>query len=313
MSAVVVVGSFVQDLAFMTPVFPRVGETRIGEFLTGPGGKGFNQAVSCHRLGTQTLFMGAVGEDIFAQTIREFAEKEALPIALEVHPLLKTGAASIVVNAESQNLIVVALGANASLSADFIEAQQAAIRRSRVTVCQLECSIAATTRAFELARGGESRTVLNPAPINEECPKDLFELVDIIVPNESEFEHLLRRHVGVEVSGDLADRSDTELGALCAKIPVPTVVLTLGARGAFLCAESGDVCLRFPAADVRAIDTTGAGDSFTGALASGLVRFEGDITRAVRFAVLASGLSTERRGTAPAMPTIQELSSRFPW
>jgi ribokinase len=313
MSAVVVVGSFVQDLAFMTKVFPQVGETRIGEFFTGPGGKGFNQAVACHRLGTQTLFIGAVGEDLFARTVREFAEKEVLPIALEVHPLLATGAASIVVNAGSQNLIVVALGANAALSSDFIEAQQSAIVRSRVTVGQLESSISATTRAFELAREGESLTVLNPAPINEECPEELFELVDIIVPNESEFEYLLRRSAGIEVSGDIAGYSNAELVDLCAKIPVPTVVLTRGEHGAFLCAENGEVCLRFPAANVRAIDTTGAGDSFTGALASGLVRFDRDITRAVRFAVSASGLSTERRGTAPAMPTIKELSTRFPW
>ncbi len=312
MSSVVVVGSFVQDLAFITSQFPRPGETRIGKFVTGPGGKGFNQAVACHRLGAATLFLGAVGEDLFAHTIRSFSKAEELPIALEVHPLLQSGAASIVVNAEGLNLIVVALGANAALSTEFIHAQGAAFEKARVVVCQLECNLAATACALELGREAGAKTILNPAPINDSLSRDLFDNVDILVPNESEAEYLLRRFFNIELGKDLVTHSDAELGDLCSKMQVPCVVLTLGAQGAFLFQKESGRYQRFPAAQVNPMDTTGAGDSFTGALAAGLVRFKNSVSDAVGFAVRASGLSTEKQGTAPSMPVLAEVLQRFP-
>ncbi len=112
MTDVVVVGSYVQDLAFNTPVFPSPGESRIGTFRTGPGGKGFNQAVACNRLGVSTLFIGAIGDDIFGAGVRDFISNEGMLAELQVCADHPTAAASIVVNEDAQNLIVVALGAN---------------------------------------------------------------------------------------------------------------------------------------------------------------------------------------------------------
>ena len=308
MSKVVVIGSYVQDLSFKTQSFPVAGETRIGTFTAGPGGKGFNQAVACHRQGVSTCFIGAVGEDGFAHQVRGFIEKEKLKAELEVFDRAATGAASIVVNEEGENLIVVALGANDELSPAHIESRESAISEATVILVQLESSLAATRRALELAKKHGATTILNPAPINPGFTLDLLPLTDILVPNETEFSFALSHLFKKNVEKDFWLKGDESLHELCRIFKTPTVVLTLGANGCFV-SHSGtaEAFYRVPAIDVSPLDTTGAGDAFNGGLAAGITLHPGDFKRAVEFANAVAGISTTRQGTAPAMPFISEV------
>jgi ribokinase len=315
---VVVVGSYIQDLTFRTETFPRPGETRIGTFVTGPGGKGSNQAVAAHRQGVDTLFLGAVGDDIFGSGYRDFCTAEGLRAELQTVTGVSTGAAGIVVDAQAQNLITVSLGASGELSPRHIERFASEFSTAKVVVCQLECNLAAVRRAFELGRTSGALNILNPAPINPALTADLLSLVDILVPNESEFAFLLKHLTGEPPEDGFWLAPDSHLQSLCERLAVPTVVLTLGDKG---CAVARNrvrgggpwvetpAFQRIPAAIVKPVDTTGAGDAFTGGLAAGLTRFGGDLTAAVRFATVVAGLSTQRFGTAPAMPSMADVQT----
>jgi ribokinase len=308
--AVVVVGSYNQDLAFETSSFPAPGETRLGTFRTGPGGKGFNQAVACHRQGVVTRFVGAVGDDGFAAGVRQFVEAEGLAAELQVVPDTPTGAAGIIVDETGQNLIVVGLGANDELSPDHIDSLEDTIAGARVVVTQLECDLGATRRALELARRHRVTTMLNPAPINTALDIELLALVDILVPNESEYEFLLD-HVFDVVIGDPAKATDAALMESARRVGVPTVIVTLGRSGSAVVHPATGLCLRVDAMAAETIDTTGAGDAFCGGLAAGLVRFPDDLPGAVRYANVVAGLSTEAVGTSPSMPSRADVERRL--
>ena len=320
MNDVVVVGSYVQDLAFQTELFPAPGETRIGRFKTGPGGKGFNQAVACHRMGAKTLFIGAVGRDLFAEDLARFIKSEGIAAKLQVCPDAMTGAASIVVNKDGQNLIVVALGASDELSAAFIDQHRGDIEKATVVVTQVECNLDATRRALEIGRGAGVTTILNPAPINVGLTRHLLDLADIIVPNETEFVHLMRTVCREEIDDRFWTAEDGRIHELCLRCNVPTVILTLGDKGCFVshnrvveCGtrspyrDGDDEFYRVPALKVETVDTTGAGDAFNGGLAAGLLRYPGDCRGAVRCANIVGALSTQGYGTSPAMPRLNEV------
>ena len=312
---VVVVGSFVQDLAFYAETFPKPGESRIGRFAPGPGGKGFNQAIASHRLGASTLFVGAVGADSFGESARTFAAEQGMPVDLVVCEDQRSGVSSIVVDASAQNIIVVDLGANRALPPSEIDARHEMLASSRVVLCQAESNLAATARALKQGREAGATTVLNPAPINDEVDASLISLADVVTPNETEFAFLMAHLRGRTLADEYWLSSDEEVHAWCGELGSPTVVLTLGDQGCFVShhrahATGGHRFLgsdespwaRVHAADVHAVDTTGAGDAFSGALAAGLASAEGDFLAAVRFANTAAGLSTTQPGTAPAMP-----------
>lgn len=308
--AVVVVGSYNQDLAFETSSFPAPGETRLGTFRTGPGGKGFNQAVACHRQGVATRFVGAVGDDGFATGLRQFAEAEGLATELQVVPEVPTGAAGITVDGTGQNLIVVGLGANDELSTDHIDSIEDTIAGASVVVTQLECDLGATRRALELARRHGVTTVLNPAPINTALDIELLSLVDILVPNESEYEFLLN-HVFDVVIGDPAKATDADLIDGARRVGVATLIVTLGGSGSRVVDGVEGWSVRVDAMTADTVDTTGAGDAFCGALAAGLVRFPDDLLGAVRYANIVAGMSTEAVGTSPAMPSRADVERRI--
>ncbi len=317
---VIVVGSYVQDLTFYAAEFPAPGESRIGRFATGPGGKGFNQAVACHRLGVETFFLGAVGDDVFADGVRAFAASERLPASFVEHAGLATGAASVVVNARAENMIVVALGANEALRESDVSAEGARFADTCVVLCQVESNLAATARALELGRRNGAITMLNPAPINERLTSSLLEQTDILVPNETEFAFLMDHLFGRRLDAAYWTLPGAELHEICGRVGVPTVVITLGDKGCFVSHHrtgsphryldtSASPWIALPAADVSPIDTTGAGDAFNGGLAAGLVHHGDDITAAATYANQVAGLSTTRAGTAPAMPTAAEVRS----
>lgn len=317
---VVVVGSFVQDHAWLTDRFPETGETRraLG-FNTGPGGKGFNQAVACLRQGIATLFVGAIGNDHLGEIAQRFGEGENLPCRWQIRSDVPTAASSIVVDRTGSNLIVVNLAANEHLDPEFVRAQAAAFDGAKLLLVQLENNLDAIRAALELGTRHGLVRMLNPAPVHPDLDPSLLAQCDLITPNETEFALLLERVAGERVSAaTLAQRADGELHALARKLGVGTVVITLGAKGCFVSHGENDrrgdahQFYRIAAERVKAIDSTGAGDAFSGTLAAALLRFR---NRAFREAVVhanrAAAMSTEIVGTAPAMPTFEAVIERF--
>jgi len=306
---VVVVGSYVQDLTWKCRDFPRPGETTVGVFKTGPGGKGSNQAVAAGRAGVDTLFVGAVGCDDFAAQARSFYRAEKIACRLASKPAHPTGTAAIVVNATGQNEIVVALGANGHLKKADVPA--GALRHARVVVSQLESNLATTAHVLKTAHKAGATTVLNPAPMRPDFSTALLAQVDILIPNETEFAALvnLLPKTGVSAFGEAAikDLPAAGLHDLCRKLGVPVVIVTLGSRGCFVSRTDGYTFI--PAhTGLKVVDTTGAGDAFVGGFAAGLVSCRGDIVDAARFGNIVAALSVTKFGTAPAMPRVREIA-----
>ena len=308
---VVVVGSFVQDLTWQCAEFPQAGETVIGRFVTGPGGKGSNQAVAAGRAGAATVFIGAVGRDVFAEAAKKFYTAEGIAARFVEKPAHATGTAAILVNAAAQNEIVVALGASAHLRPRDLD--PALIRDARVVVCQHEANLPINAHAFRLARRADATTVLNPAPMRPDFDARVLKLVDVLIPNETEFVALANR-LGLTGKRPLTEPalnalSSEKLHALCRAFGVPTIIVTLGKRGCFVSEASGRHTLIPAHLGLKVVDTTGAGDAFVGGFAAGLVKFKGDQVAAARLGNNVAALSVTKFGTAPSMPTQREIAA----
>jgi len=311
-SRVVVVGSFNVDHVWNCASLPRRGETLSGRYHTGPGGKGFNQAVASARAGVETGFLCALGDDDGGRQARALAEADG--IALRVHESIHpTGTAGIYVDEAGHNTIVIGAGANGDLSASWVSRQAQALAGARVLLSQLESPLDSVLEAMRLARAGGTTTMLNPAPANAQCLRELLAAADVLTPNETEFAALLERHTSHRIDSDaIAGTSDTQLHKLCRTLlPRGTVVITLGAAGAFVSHREdllrGDDTpfYRVAADKVQPVDTTGAGDAFNGALAAAYAQGQGRaFAEHVRFANRYAGLSTEQVGAAQAMPRL---------
>ncbi|MDA0348707.1 MAG: ribokinase [Verrucomicrobia bacterium] len=307
-SSIVVIGSYVQDLTFHLPEFPKPGQTLIGNFQSGPGGKGSNQAVAAARTGVSTAFIGATGQDAFAGVAREFHQSEGIDSHLAIKPADETGTAGILVNQHGENEIVVALGANASLTPADIPGD--IIANAGIVVTQLECNLEATNHALKLARLEGVTTLLNPAPMRDDFPMDMLDNVDILIPNETEFAHLLRTKCpeshGSFEEAEIQGIDPEVLHELCREFGVPTFIITLGSKGCFV-STIGSHFQTDSMKGIDVVDTTGAGDAFVGGFASGLQTFDGDIKKAAEYGNVVAGLSVTRRGTAPSMPYKDEI------
>ena len=317
-SSVVVVGSFVQDLAFYTKNFPRPGETVVGDFRPGPGGKGFNQAVAAARAGIPTLFIGAVGPDAAGAGARQFARTAGLHIHLVEKPKHATGAAVVTVNGAGQNHIIISLGANLGLKPRDIPAPLLA--PAQVVVCQGESDYATVGYVLRTARRNGAITVFNPAPMRPEFDPAVLRHTEVLIPNESEFAALVKqcpscaallRTAPYNTGGEFTEATlltlnPDALHRLCRCLHVPVVIVTLGARGCFV--SQPDVYLRIRAHDVEVVDTAGAGDGFVGGFAAGLVKFKHNIFEAAHYASAVAALSVMQPGTAPSMPIAREIA-----
>jgi ribokinase len=254
------------------------------------------------------LFVGAVGCDAFASVAREFYRAEKIAARFAEKPLHATGTAGILVDAVGQNQIIVALSANAVLTPRDVPA--ALFRRARVVVCQHETNLAVNAHIFGLARRTGAITVLNPAPMRADFDPHILKLTDVLLPNESEFDTLLRQLGLVSRKSPsavaLAAQAPGRLHKLCRRLGVPTVIVTLGTHGCFVSEANRFTALR--AHRVKVVDTTGAGDAFAGGFAAGLVKFDGDQLAAARFANSVAALSVTKFGTAPAMPAAHAIA-----
>ncbi len=310
MSSVVVAGSFNVDHVWRCDTLPAPGATIAGRYSTGPGGKGFNQAVAARRAGADTTFLCALGDDAGGAMARGLAAQDGFAVVAEPSSEA-TGTGGIYVDSRGRNTIVIGPGANAALSTEFIEAQRALLARAGVVLAQLESPVETIEAVLAAAREAGVTTVLNPAPADAPSSIGLLKLADVLTPNETEFAALLSRHVGERLEADnVAALDGATLHGLCRKlVGNGTVVVTLGAVGVFVShAEEnlrGDTqpYYRVGAEQVQAIDTTGAGDAFNGALAASIAQApEAPFARHVRFANQFAGRSTEKEGAAVAMP-----------
>ncbi len=310
---VIVVGSYVQDLSWRCAAFPSPGQTTLGEFRTGPGGKGSNQAIAAGRAGARTRFVGAVGMDVFARGAMDFYRDNGIAANFISKPEHSTGTAAILVDSNGQNEIVVALGANDALFPSDLPAEL--FKEARVVVTQLEVNLAATEHTLRAGRAAGAMTVLNPAPMRDDFDFRLLELVDVLIPNESELVALVNRldpstSSGAFTLADLETAAPADLHKLCRRLGPPTVIVTLGARGCLISEPTGYQALS--AHKVSAVDTTGAGDAFVGGFAAGLVLHSRDCQAAARLGQVVAALSVTKPGTAPSMPTATEIDAFDP-
>ncbi len=305
---VVVVGSFVQDLTFTCNHFPAPGETIVGFFKTGPGGKGSNQAIAAGRAGAPTVYIGAVGPDAFARDAKAFYKAEKISARFIEKPKHATGTAAILVNQNGQNEIIVALGANDVLAKSDVDLKL--IKKAKVVVSQLESNLDTAAYVLKSARKARVTTILNPAPMRRDFDPAMLAFVDVLIPNETEFTALVNQ---LKRSGkrtftetDLHALTLDEFQALCRTFKVPTLIVTLGSKGCFVSELDGYTFV--PAyAGINVVDTTGAGDAFVGGFAAGLVKFNADFVAAARYGTAVAALSVTKFGTAPSMPTEKEI------
>jgi len=298
---ITVVGSLNMDLFIETARLPSPGETVLGRnFHRAPGGKGANQAVAIARMGGTCAIIGAVGEDAFGAEMLEALRTAGVDTnAVARRGDDASGVAMIAVDANGQNQIVVASGANETLSPGDIARHAALFQRSKAVVVQIETPLPAVEAALRLGRDSGALTVLNPAPCLE-LSDSLLRLCDWIVPNEIEAAQL--SGVTVRGSADAATASKKLRG----RSGGANVLITLGADGAWLDSESfvGTV----PGFKVQAIDTVGAGDTFIGAFVTRLI--EGAEPReAARFGCAAAALAVTRRGAQAGIPFRAEVES----
>jgi len=298
---IVILGVFVADTSYRADRAPRMGETILGNsFALGPGGKGSNQAVAAARAGGNVSFITKLGKDPFADMALATWASAGVEPAVTQHEDSYTGAAYIFVEeASGDNAIIVCPGVARSISPEDIDARDGLIKSASVFVTQLEQPMPAAVRALEIAREGGVRTILNPAPAAE-LPDGMLSLCDYVTPNETEAEGV----TGVPVMS--LDDARKAGDALIAK-GAGAAVITLGEKGALY--HAPDLSVHVPAFDAGlVVETTGAGDAFNGGFAAALAAGK-DPVEAVRFGSATAGLSVTRPGTAPSMPSLEEVTA----
>ncbi|MEO7718120.1 MAG: ribokinase [Capsulimonas sp.] len=296
---VVVVGSSNTDMVARVARLPGPGETVLSDrFEMVAGGKGANQAVAAARLGAQVTFVARVGSDALGdQAIAGFQADGVDTTYVVRDETALTGVALIGVDAAcGENSIIVAPGANANLSPSDVEAASEAILYADVVICQLETPLEALKVVLEEAHAVGATMVLNPAPA-QSLSRDLLCYVDVLTPNETEAALLV---------GDV-NASPLDAARQLRALGVSSVVVTLGAAGALICDLDGETII--PGRHVETVvDTTGAGDCFTGALCVALAEGK-DLRQSARFAVAAASLSVMKAGAQPSMPTRSEVDA----
>lgn len=300
MGRVFVAGSINMDVVATADRHPRVGETIAGkEVLYFPGGKGANQAVSAARLGAGTTLIGRLGKDAFGAELKAFLSDQGIDLGYMQETATAHSGTAIITVAEADNTIVVIPGTNALVSEDDVTVVP--LLKGDVAVSQFEIPIPTIAAFFRRARAAGATTLLNPAPA-QKFSRELLALVDILVLNETE--------LGLLSDTALSENTD-HAGILAAARRLQanksqTICVTLGKRGVL--ALAGEDELLVPGRAVKAVDTTGAGDCFVGALASQLA--DGVALReALRFANFAASICVQRMGAGPSMPTAKEVAA----
>lgn len=296
-SKILVIGSSNTDMTAKTETLPLPGQTLIGgDFTTGPGGKGANQAVAAARLGGDVALVCKVGNDSFGdEALKHYAE-EGLDTSLILRSDKPSGVALINVDAKGENCIVVAPGANMDFTDADIDGTADAIREAGILLMQLEIPIPAVLKAARIAHEAGTLVVLNPAPYAP-LPEEIFEYVDLFIPNETE----LSAYAGIEVND--VESAKRAAGIMVEK-GVKKLIITLGSKGSLITDGLTDEAVS--PVKVDAVDTTAAGDTYCGALCVGLASGMA-LAEAAALASRASAISVTRMGAQNSMPRREEV------
>jgi ribokinase len=298
MGRVVVVGSANVDMVIPVPRLPGSGETVLG----GPleqyfGGKGANQAMAARRAGATVALVARFGRDDFGRRYRAFLKRTGINLSASTTAVgASTGVALISVDKAGRNQIAVAAGANSTLEEDHIERAGGLLRRADVLLCQLEVPLQAVVAALRAAKAFGARTILNPAPARP-LPRRLLKYADLLTPNESEAARLTG--LPTRTVGEVRRAAQALLALGCG-----AVCVTLGARGALLAETQG--VERIQAFKVKAVDTTGCGDAFNGALAAAWAAGL-PLSDAIRWGVAAGALAATVKGAQPSLPRARAI------
>jgi ribokinase len=294
---IVVVGSSNTDMILKLDRIPKPGETRLGgEFFTAAGGKGANQAVAAAKAGGAVTLIARVGKDMFGERAVAGLVEQGVNVDHVQYDKCPSGVALIFVAEDGENSIAVGSGANARLSPADVRRAKSAIAAAHVVVMQLESPLETVQAAAELAAAKGIPVILNPAPA-QALPGKLLKNISILTPNETEAELL----TGVKVN---SEASCARAAEILLRKGVRTVIITLGAQGAFVAtAESKQ---RVPGFAAKPVDTTAAGDTFNGALAVALAEGQ-PLANAVRFANAAGAIAVTRMGAQPSAPSRKEI------
>jgi ribokinase len=300
MGRVVVAGSINMDVVALAERHPRIGETVAGTSIKYfPGGKGANQAVAAAKLGAQTLLIGRLGKDAFGAELKSFLTAQGVDLSSVTETADAHSGTAIITLADADNTIVVIPGANGLVSADDVAG--AALAKGDVAVSQFEIPLPTIAAFFARARAAGATTILNPAPMRA-FDRALHDLVDILVLNETE--------LGLLAKAELHDTDEPARFADVAKSvltrPNQIVCVTLGKRGALALVDGEPVLV--PGRVVKAVDTTGAGDCFVGALSAQLAQGT-PLREALGFANVAASVCVQRMGASPSMPTKAEVAA----
>ena len=288
---IVVMGSVNADLVSFTKRFPKVGETVSGkDFAMFQGGKGANQAVGVSKLGEEVNFFGLVGNDTFGDFLLKSLKDAGVNTSFVKRVEAKSGIASIWVNEEGENSIILSAGANAHLDEEMVSSSGKIFEKADYLLLQLETPLSGIVKASEIAKARGTKVILDPAPAMK-LSAELLKNIDYITPNEveisliSEGENLIEQIKWLESQG-------------------PKVLVKAGSNGAYIL-KAGKM-KKFDAFKVKAVDTTGAGDCFNAAFAVSLSR-GADIEEACRFAMAAAAISVTRKGAATSFPSQEEV------
>ena len=304
---VVVVGSINADLVAKVERIPQGGETVLGtDFKVYPGGKGANQAVAVARLGYPVFMIGKLGSDAFAPQLRASMTEAGVDVSTVQTIAGASGVALIEVGSNGENSIVVAPGANATLSPEDIDAQVEVVKAAGLVLVQLEIPLETVAHLTALCARENIPVILDPAPA-QALPAEVLRGVKWFTPNETETTFYTSSDSAI--LGDLRKQRD----ALFAQ-GIQGVVLKQGSRGVYLADQAG-LEVSIPAFHVKAVDTTAAGDAFNGAFATGLLLGKSPAESA-RFAAGAAAVSVTRSGAQSSMASREEteamLSGRHP-
>ncbi len=295
MAKIVVIGSANFDTVYSVEHIPAPGETvRSKGVMQNAGGKGANQAVAAGKLGGDVAFIGAVGRDAAGAALK--ASLSGAGVNLDALSELDepTGSAFICVADSGENNIVIYPGANACVDTALIDAQAELISGAEACVVQLEVPLDSVWHSVKLCSQAGVTTLLNPSPVAD-IPAEVLAATDILVPNEHEAELLIG-----------GEPDEVALKAYCARTGVKRIIMTMGSHGVWNVTR--DEARFFPCKKAHAVDTTGAGDCFLGALAARLTQGY-DVDGSILFAMAASAITVTRPGAQQAMPRLAEVEA----
>ena len=299
MKKILVFGSSNTDMTVKTPVLPAPGETVLGGVFTmSAGGKGANQAVAAKRVGGDVSFICKVGKDVFGDNSLKHYKEEGIDVSGALRSDRPSGVALITVDEKAENCIVVASGANLDFNDKDIEASVPALKACDILLMQLEIPVPAVVKAAKIAHEAGALVVLNPAPYSE-LPEEIFKYISLFIPNETE----LARFSGCPVCCEESAAKAAEV--LFAK-GVGKMIVTMGSKGSLIL--DGGKPQSVKARKVEAVDTTGAGDTYCGALCVALSEGK-SLKDAAEFASAVSALSVTKMGAQTAMPTRAEAEA----